>query len=33
MELASKAGYIAGAVIAAIILVYLVYSMFKPEKF
>lgn len=32
-ELVTKSSYIIGAVIAVLILVYLVYSMFKPEKF
>ncbi len=32
-ELSSKTGYVTGAVIALIILVYLIYTMVKPEKF
>ncbi len=31
--LSSKNGYITGAVIAFLILVYLAYSLIKPEKF
>jgi K+-transporting ATPase KdpF subunit len=32
-ETVTRAGYIVGAIIAVIILGYLVYSMFRPEKF
>jgi K+-transporting ATPase KdpF subunit len=32
-ELITNASYILGAVIAVIILGYLIYSLFKPEKF
>jgi K+-transporting ATPase KdpF subunit len=33
VSVSRNAGYIAGIVIAAIILGYLLYSLFKPEKF
>lgn len=33
MEVSSTSGYIAGAIIAILILVYLFYSLIKPEKF
>jgi len=32
-ELSTTVGYITGAVIAVLILIYLVYSLIKPEKF
>jgi len=32
-EMASPTGYIIGAIIAVVILGYLIYSLIKPEKF
>ena len=33
VEMSNTTGYLAGAVIALFILVYLLYSLIKPEKF
>jgi len=33
LEMSSKSGYVAGAIIAVFILGYLIYALMKPEKF